>query len=213
MTGTDDHLTATIEHLQSEEYVVTQPLPGALHVTGRFSNPERIALTAAAHAGDEPTAVWAVTPRDDWALVVWRRPDLVAIVQKGTTPRRWRHRQLPGRMAPDAPTFLDGAASRFDIVTRPKHQPTDAAREVLAGFDIADPAPPGWEPPEELAPEPTPTLSSARSRATRTAGSQEGPARKPKAEPKRSARPEPTPAVCPSCFMALPATGVCDNCS
>lgn len=209
MTGTDDHLTDTIDTLRAEEYAVTQPLAGALHVTGRFSNPERIALTAAALAGDHPVAVWAVTPREDWALVGWRRPDLVTIVQKGTAPRRWRHRELPGRMAPDAPTFLEGAASRFDIVTRPKHQPTDAAREVLADLGVTDPAPPGWDPADEVAPEPTPTVASARARPQR---SSPRPASKPKPSPQRARRTEPTTAVCPTCFMALPATGVCDNC-
>lgn len=209
MTGTDDHLTTTTQHFEADEYVVTRPQPGALHVTGRFSNPERIALTAAALAGDGPAAVWAVTPRGDWALVGWRRPDLVTIVQKGTTPRRWRHRDLPGQMAPDAPSFLDGAASRFDIVTRPKHQPTDAARAVLADLGVEDPAPPGWEPADEVVPEPTPVLASARPKPRRAAAR---PPAKPKATTQRPRRPEPTTAVCPTCFMALPATGVCDNC-
>lgn len=207
MPGTDDHLAATIETLRAEEYAVTQPLPGVLHVTGRFSNPERIALAAAAEAAEDTAAVWAVTPRGDWALVGWRRPDLVTIVQKGAAPRRWRHRRLPGRMAPDAQTFLEGGSSPFDIVTRPKHRPTDAARAVLASFDIADPAPPGWEPPVEVAPEPTPAVTRSPARAPRSSTT----ARKP-APKKSTKRPEPDTAVCPTCFMALPATGVCDNC-
>jgi hypothetical protein len=38
-------------------------------------------------------------------------------------------------------------------------------------------------------------------------------AREPKAPaPKRVAKSDKPIAVCPSCFMALPATGICDNC-
>jgi hypothetical protein len=39
-------------------------------------------------------------------------------------------------------------------------------------------------------------------------------AREPKAPaPKRVAKTDKPVAVCPNCFMALPATGVCDNCA
>ncbi|WP_141003907.1 hypothetical protein [Nocardioides humi] len=141
MENTPD-LANLIDQLQSEEYDVTEPLPGVLHVTGRFSNPERIALRAAAEAGDVALAVWATSHHDDWALVAWDRPDLVTITQKGATPQRWRHRRPPATLRPDAQTFLEGASSPFDIVTRPKHQPTDAAREVLTRFGITDPPPP-----------------------------------------------------------------------
>ncbi len=32
------------------------------------------------------------------------------------------------------------------------------------------------------------------------------------AAPRRTAKPEPVLKICPTCQMALPATGVCDNC-
>ncbi len=52
------------------------------------------------------------------------------------------------------------------------------------------------------APARTSTRASTRTsaRATRTA-----PAR-------RASEPEKPPAICPTCFMAMPATGVCDSC-
>ncbi|WP_233275950.1 hypothetical protein [Isoptericola variabilis] len=34
----------------------------------------------------------------------------------------------------------------------------------------------------------------------------------PRSAPRRAAAEEEPPAVCPTCFMALPATGVCDTC-
>ena len=199
-------LAALIDKLRGEEYDVSEPLPGVIHVKGRFSNPERIALRAAADAGDQPVAVWATSHHDDWALVGWTRPDLVAITQKGATPQRWRHRRLPATLRPDAQTFLEGASSPFDIVTRPKHQPTDAARAVIARFGITDPPPPGWTPPVVAAPEiRESTVPAATAKPKRVAQP------KPKA-PAKPEKPEPVVAICPTCFMALPATGVCDNC-
>lgn len=200
----EPELAALIDQLKGEEYDVSEPLPGVLHVKGRFSNPERIALRAAAEAGDQAVAVWATSHHDDWALVGWARPDLVAITQKGATPQRWRHRRLPATLRPDAQTFLEGASSPFDIVTRPKHQPTDAAREVLDRFGITDPPPPGWVPPAVEAPvivESTVPVTPAKPKRVAA----------PKA-PKAPEKPEPVIAICPTCFMALPATGICDNC-
>ncbi|TYL51339.1 hypothetical protein FXB39_08890 [Nocardioides sp. BGMRC 2183] len=206
--GLADPLAPLIESLTDAEYAVEQPLPGVLRVEGRFSNTERIALQAAARAS-RPVAIWAISHRNDWTLVAWSRPELVTITQRGETPQRWRHRQLPTQLRPDAQTFLEGAASAFDIVTRPKHRPTDAAREVLAGFAITDPAPPGWVPPVvEAPPVVQTTVPTDAAKARRAAAPK--PARTPKPQP--AAKPEPVTPVCPHCFMALPATGICDNC-
>ncbi|HWJ66753.1 MAG TPA: hypothetical protein VNT31_08755 [Nocardioides sp.] len=199
-------LSRLVDRLQGEQYDVTGPLPGVLHVKGRFSNPERIALGAAADAGDQAVAVWATSHHDDWALVCWNRPDLVTITQKGATPQRWRHRRIPATLRPDAQTFLEGASSPFDIVTRPKHQPTDAAREVLGQFGITDPPPPGWVPP--VVEVPVADVPTVRESVVKAAPTRRTTTKAPKAP----AKPEPTVAVCPTCFMALPATGVCDNC-
>lgn len=208
LTSDLSDLSDLVDLLQGEEYAVTEPQPGVLHVTGRFSNPERIALKAAADSGDTAVALWAVSHHDDWALVCWDRPELVTITQKGATPQRWRHRKLPVTLRPDAQTFLEGASSPFDIVTRPKHQPTEAAREVLGRFGITDPPPPGWTPPVVEAPVAQErTLPAASARAVRKAAAP----RAPKA-PAKPVKPEPVVAVCPHCFMAIPATGVCDNC-
>lgn len=211
--GRPDPLAPLVEHLEDAEYAVEQPLPGVLRVEGRFSNAERIALQAATRAG-RPVAIWAISHRNDWTLVVWDRPELVTITQRGDVPQRWRHRRLPAQLRPDAQTFLEGAASPFDIVTRPKHRPTDAAREVLGRFGITEPAPPGWVPPVvEAPPVVRSTVPTGSTRPQRTATRTE--ATRPttrSTKPKPEAKPEPTVAVCPTCFMALPATGVCDTC-
>ncbi|WP_182379627.1 hypothetical protein [Nocardioides sp. WS12] len=199
-------LADLIDLIQAEEHTVEEVLPGVLHVKGRFSNPERIALRAAADAGDRPIAVWATSHREDWTLIAWDRPDLVHVNQRGQTPQRWRHRELPPTLSPDAQTFLEGASSSFDIETRPKHQPTTSARAVLSRFGITEPAPPGWVPPvievpavvEKLVPVKAPRAP----RATKAAVPR---------TPAKPAKSDVVFKICPTCFMALPSTGVCDN--
>ncbi len=208
---TTPDLSPLVDQLQGEEYDVTEPLPGVLHVRGRFSNPERIALRAAADAGDLAVAVWATSHHDDWALVAWNRPDLVTITQKGATPQRWRHRRIPATLRPDAQTFLEGASSPFDIVTRPKHQPTEAAREILGRFGITDPPPPGWVPPVVEVPVAEVPVVRKSTLPTATGTRRATAPRAPKA-PAKPVKAEPVVAVCPTCFMAIPATGICDNC-
>lgn len=211
--GGGPDLSDLVDDLRLEQYEVTEPLPGVLHVTGRFSNPERIALKAAADAGEVALAVWATSHHDDWALVAWDRPELVTVTVKGTAPQRWRHRQLPATLRPDAQTFLEGASSPFDIVTRPKHQPTDAAREVLARFGITDAPPPGWVPPVVEAPvAEVPPVRRSTVPTAKPAGERGTTTRSRAAAPAKPVKPEPVVAVCPTCFMALPATGICDNC-
>ncbi|WP_183095265.1 hypothetical protein [Nocardioides stalactiti] len=197
-----DPLADPTHTLKAEGFTVSRPLPDVLLVQGRFLNPERIALRAATEAGDATVGVWAISRENDWTLVAWSRPDLVTITQRGTAAARWRHRRLPPAMRPDAQAFLEGGASPHDIVTIPKHRPTDAAREVLALLGIEAPEPPGWEPPP---PPPVPVAPVVPPKPARVRTST------PKA-PARPRKPEPVINVCPRCFMALPATGVCDNC-
>ena len=200
----EDLLADATYSLREEGYDVTRPLPDVLKVEGRFLNPERIALRAAGEAGDGAVGVWAVSRENDWTLVGWSRPDLVTITQRGAAPARWRHRRIPPAMRPDAQAFLEGGASPHDIVTTPKHRPTEAAREVLARLGIESPEPPGWAPPP---PPPAPVAPAVPPKPKRV--------RVPTARPAAPARPrkqEPVTKVCPTCFMALPATGICDNC-
>ena len=210
MVDVSEELAKVAYNLELEDRTVSEPLPGVLLVQGRFSNAERIALQAAASAGERRIAVWARSHRDDWALVCWDRPNLVTITERDLAPLRWRHRVLPPTLQPNAQTFLEGASSPYDVVTRPKHQPTDEARAILAGFGISDPAPPGWEPPVVEAPRVVRTTVPAGTSRTRSPSTPRAP-RAPR-EPKVS-KPEPSVKVCPTCFMALPATGICDNCS
>lgn len=199
--GTADDLVAAVINLRADGYDVGRPLPGVLLLEGHFKNPERVALHAAGLAADTAVGVWAISPDNDWTLVAWRRPDLVTITHRGAGPQRWRHRRLPDRWAPDAQQILQGGPTVHEISSTPKFRATEAARAVLEGLGIDDPVPPGWEPPPPP-PVPEPAAVPARKPA------------RPRAvpKPKAPAKPEPVANICPTCFMAIPATGICDNC-
>ena len=167
----------------------------------------RIALEAIGPVRDHPVAVWAVGNRGQWAVAAWKRPDLVVITNRsGRT--RWRHRVLPAGMAPTAQPILEGSSPPHDIETRPKHQPTDAARAVLADLGVTDDIPFGIDIEPEMvtarrvdAVPPKPATPRRRTSGSRKA-----------AAPAKPKKVEPVAQVCPRCFMQLPATGVCDNC-
>ncbi|WP_139978146.1 hypothetical protein [Nocardioides litoris] len=94
-----------------------------------------------------------------------------------------------------------------DRAARERH----AARARLACYQWAGSAPEDGGVPAEV-------LSSTRSRQPRATGGTTTRAprapRAPKAPaaPKRVAPIDRPVAICPTCFMALPATGICDNC-
>jgi len=78
-----------------------------------------------------------------------------------------------------------------------------AARTLTRlGFEIRDDSPPSERVPG----------SSARPRRTASSGSRtSSTSSRPAAKPRVAASDRPV-NLCPSCFLAMPATGVCDNC-
>jgi len=74
--------------------------------------------------------------------------------------------------------------------------PTEWLPDVVAGLDNA-------ELTARLRPDAPPPVA-ARTRTTTP--------RRPRAEPAPRKREAPPPAICPTCFMQLPASGRCDTC-
>ena len=93
----------------------------------------------------------------------------------------------------------------------------DASARVLTGlgFDVVvDEELAAQQPaPRPPAPKPAPRVAKA-SAAGKTAAEPKAPrpARKTAAPTRRATKPEPVYTFCPTCYTALPATGVCDFC-
>ncbi len=86
-----------------------------------------------------------------------------------------------------------------------QHDDLQSARVRLECYRWAGSAPAGGGEPAPLSI--TVNRPPRAPRATRTPREPKPPA------PKRVAKTDRPVAVCPSCFMALPATGICDNCA
>jgi len=145
---------------QSRTISIIRPNANSLHVTGDFSSAglQLLALEAVGRADDQcGVAVWTSNPQGDWALVVWRRPDLVIVWQDGGKVVKWRHRSLGGLIGPASLAYefrKEGYLPRgVEIgVTRPKFRRTDAAMSVLRAVGVEGPQPPaGSAEPNERA--------------------------------------------------------------
>ena len=71
------------------------------------------------------------------------------------------------------------------------------------GFDIRDDSPPGERVPGTRAGTPRTRSTSPRSTTTRSTGTP---------RPTRVAASDKPVTLCPRCFIAVPATGICDSC-
>jgi hypothetical protein len=92
-----------------------------------------------------------------------------------------------------------GRAATADDFTRGEAGAVDLLQGL--GFDVVVDE-------EALAAESRPraSKSSAAAKPGRTARASTA------AKPRRTTKPEENVKICPTCFMALPATGICDNC-
>ncbi|GGV20364.1 hypothetical protein GCM10010293_16070 [Streptomyces griseoflavus] len=117
-----------------------------LHITGRFSNPALVALEAVGAAEDAPlVGAWANSGSDSsggaWALVVWRRPDLIVVDARRPIPL-WRHYRLIGLVGPRALAAQRSFESAASVPHGPRNQPFELAHQVLSDLRLAGPRPP-----------------------------------------------------------------------
>ncbi|MFV8185938.1 hypothetical protein [Streptomyces sp. AF1B] len=117
-----------------------------LHIIGRFSNPALVALEAVGAAEDAPlVGAWADASSDSgggaWALVIWRRPDLIVVDARGSTPL-WRHHRLTGLVGPRALAAQRSFESAASVPHGPRNQSFDLARQVLSDLRLTEPRPP-----------------------------------------------------------------------
>lgn len=131
---------------------------------------------------------------------VIREPDLAEELQAASGIRTTRHhdRWLAKVLAPVAALCEHTGEPPLTSLVVGTSDDLEAARQRLACYQWSGSAPADGGVPAQLP-------GSAAPPRRRTASSR--PAPKP-----RVAKTDKPVAVCPTCFMALPATGVCDNC-
>ncbi|MGW8763741.1 hypothetical protein ACWGN5_14685 [Streptomyces sp. NPDC055815] len=119
-----------------------------LHVTGRFSNPALIALEAVGAAEDAPlVGAWAGPDSDTgpWALVIWRRPDLIVVDARRPVPL-WRHHRLAGLVGPRALGAQRSFESAAALPHGPRNRPFELAHQLMSELGLSDPRPPHCPP-------------------------------------------------------------------
>jgi hypothetical protein len=114
-----------------------------MHVTGRFGNPVLAALDGVSAVENmELVGVWATSETGRWALLIWRRPDLVVIDATRPDLRLWRHHRLSPTLTPK---FLatQRDLQRAPLVSHgPQILPFKEAEELLALLGLSSPTPP-----------------------------------------------------------------------
>ena len=135
---------------------------------------------------------------------VVREPELAEELQATSGIRTTRHHDswMPKLLAPIALLCERAGEPPLTSLVVGTSDDLDAARRRLECYRWAGSAPADGGVPAQL-----PGTAPRRAPRQRGAGAAPVPARKP-----RVAKTDKPVAVCPSCFMALPATGVCDNC-
>jgi hypothetical protein len=160
---------------------------------------------------------WAHTARDILVRIagsyhaVIRESELAEEIQETSAIHTTRHhdRWLAKVLAPIA-VFCErvGEPPLTSLVVGTSDD-LEAARQRLECYQWTGAAPADGGVPAQL-----PGTAPARPSRTRSASTRIPRTRAPAAAPapKRVAKTDRPVAVCPTCFMALPATGVCDNC-
>ncbi|WP_152648381.1 hypothetical protein [Streptacidiphilus anmyonensis] len=116
-----------------------------LHITGRFGNPALVALEAVGAAEDAPLAgAWASSGAGGWALVLWRRPDLI-LVEARPAGALWRHYRLNGLVGPKALAAQRSFESATAVPHGPRNQPFELAQQLLSELRLTHPGPPHCE--------------------------------------------------------------------
>ncbi|MEU6995453.1 hypothetical protein ABZ953_32955 [Streptomyces sp. NPDC046465] len=140
----DDPLADAVWTLTEKNRDVHRHEQLMLHITGRFNNPALVALEAVGATEDAPlVGTWASSGSDNgpWALVIWRRPDLIVIDARKPTPL-WRHYRLTGLVGPRALAAQRSFESATSVPHGPQNQPFELAQQILSDLHLAGPQPP-----------------------------------------------------------------------
>ncbi|WP_405523636.1 hypothetical protein OG426_10135 [Streptomyces canus] len=140
----DDPLADAVWALTEKDRDVHRHGQLLLHVTGRFSNPALVALEAVGAAEDAPlVGAWATSDSGTgaWALVIWRRPDLIVIDARQPVPL-WRHHRLISLVGPRALAAQRSLEAAPTVPHGPRNQPFALAEQLLSDLRLPGPRPP-----------------------------------------------------------------------
>lgn len=114
-----------------------------LHVEDVHSNAQLAALQAVGMAEDhDPVGAWAHGTKG-WALVVWRRPD-VLVAQGGGPHVLWQHFVLPSLISPRVAASIDGRLrpEHRKWASFPGQELASVVSELLRAVGLSEPVPP-----------------------------------------------------------------------
>lgn len=114
-----------------------------LHLPSPYGNPTMMALTAVALAEKAgPVGAWAGTS-ENWALVVWCKPDIAVVTHK-TKLRRWARYRLSGTYTPQTCVYGEKQLDRRFLVEEPFGPAplNETMKALLTSVGLEDPAPP-----------------------------------------------------------------------
>ncbi len=116
--------------------------PGLLHITGKFGNPVLAAIEGLGAVQDmDFTGVWAASDTGPWALVIWRKPDMVIIDGRSAVPL-WQHRKLSPLQKPKALAAGKDLSGAPLVSHGAQNRPFPEATALLHLLGLSSPKPP-----------------------------------------------------------------------
>lgn len=201
-------VAAALQAARQRHYEAEMVGECALRVLGRFGEPTLAALDLLLEA-PAPVGVYAEGIEGSRsAMCLWTGTDLYA-VSLGVGGR-WEHFRVPaGGLTAVRDSWRAGSRARYRVPHGALFTPLSEAVAVAEAWGLPTPH------TSRPAPSTPPSAPAAGGRGGAEAS-------RPRRVSSRSPRPAATPAkrpseesprICPTCFMALPMTGVCDDCA
>jgi hypothetical protein len=116
--------------------------PKLLHLTGKFGNPVLAALEGVGAVQDmDLVGVWATSATGPWALIIWRKPDMVIVDGRSALPL-WQHRRLSPLQRPKALAAGKNLSSAPLVSHGPQNRAFPEAGALLHLLGLSAPNPP-----------------------------------------------------------------------
>ena len=140
---THDELSDAIAATEADGHDVTRVGENLVRIDGTFGTAQMPALRFIAAAQSAAlVGAWAINPAGDWALAIWRKPDLIVARSTAHQPI-WQHDVLSDRVPPSA--FLQIRAEDSGGFRRPHRQRDGTfteAQRLLTALGLSSPQPP-----------------------------------------------------------------------